>query len=363
MATGTYRIDGVYGQIPDVRMGGSRTIDNRLHLDAPDQGATAYEMTVIPTQQQGGYTPGPAPSVQLSVDGGPVHRFSFTWRPALQSGNLGTWNSNRVEFGGLSRGDHVLHETLSMPAGSPDGVYELGAEAYMEGPCAMVTGTKMGGVSYWFTSGNPAQASAPAPGGSATRKPSPRATATGTPEPSATSVSPSPSPSDVPSPSASPMPSPSPTPSAVDSPSAAGSPTAVPLAATPAAHNSSVPWVLGALVAVAALAAGGVLALRRRRVAGDAGEAAVAETAALPVVGPVPAAEAPAEVVPAEAPVEAEAEAAPTAGRAEPEPTAEPEAGGAPGAEPAAAPAPVAETGAAPEPEPAQPGKPEPGTD
>ncbi|GAA1269496.1 hypothetical protein GCM10009665_67470 [Kitasatospora nipponensis] len=309
MATGSYTIDGVYGQIPNVRMGGSRTIDNTLHLNAPDQGSAGFEMTVIPTSQQGGYTPGPAPSVRLSVDGGPSHSFSFSWRPGL-AGNLSTWNSDRVEFGGLSRGDHVLHETLSMPAGTPDGTYELGAEAYL-GPCAMISPTKLGPVSYWFTGGDPAHTPTPAPGGGTTRKPSPpataspsstrRATATATPRPSsqatATSApepdpltdspSPSPSPSpavsDSPSPSPSPTPSSSPTPSPVDSPTAAGSPTAVPLAASPAAHGSSaLPWLLGTLL-VAAIAVGGVLALRRRRAAGgpadmtgDAAEATAA---------------------------------------------------------------------------------------
>ncbi|WP_033826143.1 hypothetical protein [Kitasatospora sp. MBT63] len=280
MTSGTYRIDGVYGAVPKVRTGGSRQTDNTLHLDAPDQSATAFEVMVIPTRQQGGYTPGPAPSVQLSVDGGPAHRFSFTWKPALQSGNLGTWNSNRVEFGGLTRGDHVLHETLSMPVGSPDGVYELGAYLYPEGPCSMVTGTKMGGVSFEFTGGGPAQAPTPAPGGATTRKPDPRPTATRTsaprttptgtpvPQPAADPASPVPSeapPSptpEAPSPSASAVPSATPSPA----PTPTDRPAAVPLAATPAAHGSPVlPWALGTSAVLAAATAGGVLAVRRRR--------------------------------------------------------------------------------------------------
>ncbi|WP_371493646.1 hypothetical protein OG871_01260 [Kitasatospora sp. NBC_00374] len=276
MTSGTYRIDGVYGAVPKVRTGGSRETDNTLHLDAPDQSATAFEVAVVPTRQQGGYTPGPAPSVQLSVDGGPAHRFSFTWKPALQPGNLGTWNSNRVEFGGLTRGDHVLHETLSMPAGSPDGVYELGAYLYPEGPCSMVTGTKMGGVSFEFTGGSPAQAPTPAPGGATTRKPEPRTTAattpvprttqTGTPVPQPAADPPSPVPSEAPSSPApeAPAPSANATPSAA--PTAPDRPTAVPLAATPAAHGSPVlPWALGTSALLAAATAGGVLALRRRR--------------------------------------------------------------------------------------------------
>ncbi|MCX4749864.1 hypothetical protein OG455_30850 [Kitasatospora sp. NBC_01287] len=318
MATGTYSIDGVYGPIPNVRAGGSHTTDNMLHLDAPDQASAEYDMMIIPTQQQGGYTPGPAPSVQLSVDGGPSHSFSFTWQLAPQSGDLGTWNSGRVAFGGLSRGDHVLHETLSMPAGSPDGVYELEAEAYL-GPCAMITPTKLGTVSDYFTGGNPAQAPAPTPGGGTTRTPSPRATATttGTPEPSpratatpkpslratakpspratttaAAAAAPEPSPTtDPPSPSASPTPSASPspiaspTPSPSPTPTTVKSPTVVQLAATPAAHSSpALPWVVGVLGVLAALAAGGAFALRRRRVV-------VAGAVEAPAADPEPAAE------------------------------------------------------------------------
>ncbi|WP_431676504.1 hypothetical protein [Kitasatospora sp. KL5] len=287
---GTYRIDGVFGGVPQVRMGGSLTIDNKLHLDAPDQGTSAFEVMVIPVRQQGGYTPGRAPSVSLSVDGGPSHRFSLTWRPATRSGDLGTWISNRVEFGGLSRGVHVLHENLSVPVGSPNGIYELGAYAFMEGPCGMVTGTRMGHVSYEFTGGTPARATAPASGGSTTGRPSPRATATGTPEPVPTAKSPFPVPSgslpSSPSTASSPSPQTTWTPSPSPTPPLADSPAVVPLTATPAANGSSaLPWMLGALVALAASVAGGTLALRRRRAVGDTGGAGAAETPGPPAPG------------------------------------------------------------------------------
>ncbi|MEU2629686.1 hypothetical protein [Kitasatospora sp. NPDC007106] len=272
-AGGTYKIDGVTGSVPKVRMGNSLTIDNRMHLDAPDQSSSAFETMVIPVRQQGGYTPGRPPTVSLSVDGGPSHRFSFTWRPATRPGDLGTWVSTRVEFGRLTRGVHVLHETLSMPVGSPDGLYELGAYAYMDGPCGMVRGTTMGSVSYEFTGGTPAREPSRATGGGATDTPSPRVSTSRTPGAAGTPGSPSQAPSGSPSPSApsspsvsappspggSPMSSPSPT------PPVAASPAVVPLATTPAANGSSaLPWVIGLLAALAAVAVGGVLALRRR---------------------------------------------------------------------------------------------------
>ncbi|GAA5024364.1 hypothetical protein [Kitasatospora paranensis] len=266
---GTYRIDGVTGTVPKVRMGGSLTIDNRMHLDAPDQSAAAFETMVVPVRQTGGYTPGRAPSVSLSVDGGPSHHFSFTWRPGGQGGNLGTWISNRVQFGSISRGDHVLHETLSMPPGSPDDLYELGAYAYMDGPCGMVTGTRMGSVTYEFTGGAPAHTPTPAAPtrAGASDTPSPRTAATGTPQP-VTSVNASSGPSalsGVPSPGVSGTPAGSPAPSESES----DSPAAVPLSATPVANGgSALPWGLGALAASAALSIGGAVALRRRRATG-----------------------------------------------------------------------------------------------
>ncbi|MFD0526603.1 hypothetical protein ACFQ1I_04005 [Kitasatospora arboriphila] len=167
----------------------------------------------------------------------------------------------------------MLHETLSMPVGSPDGLYELGAYAYMDGPCGMVRGTTMGSVSYEFTGGTPAREPSRATGGGATDTPSPRVSTSRTPGAAGTPGSPSPAPSGSPSPSApsspsvsappspggSPMSSPSPT------PPVAASPAVVPLATTPAANGSSaLPWVIGLLAALAAVAVGGVLALRRR---------------------------------------------------------------------------------------------------
>lgn len=271
MATGTYRTDGVYGQIPQVRMGGSRTVDNVLTLDAPDQASAVFQLQIVSVDQQ---TPGPAPSARLSVDGGPAHGFSFTWQPPRIAGTMGSWVSNEVQFGGLSRGRHVLHETLSMPVGSPNGVYELGAMVAL-GPCSMITVSKLGGVSFSFTGGSPAQAATPAPGGT-TRKPTPRATPTAmptsspqataspTPVPSPTTEAPSP----TPTPSASPTPVPSPTPTVTPPPS----PTPVTLAVTPVGHSGSgLPWALGALVAVAGLGAGGVFVVRRRRDAAAGG--------------------------------------------------------------------------------------------
>ncbi|WP_405019019.1 hypothetical protein OHV05_20780 [Kitasatospora sp. NBC_00070] len=275
MATGTYRTDGVYGQVPQVRMGGSRTVDNVLTLDAPDQGSAVWQLQIVSVDQQ---TPGPAPSARLSVDGGPAHGFSFTWQPPRMAGTMGSWVSDEVRFGGLSRGRHVLHETLSMPVGSPNGVYELSAMAAL-GPCSMITVSKLGGVSFSFTGGSPAQPATPAPAGT-TRKPTPRATPTAkpasppqattspTPPPSPTPEEPSPAPTPTPTPSASPTPEPSPTPTVTPTPS----PTPVTLAATPAGHSGSgLPWALGALVAVAGLGAGGVLVVRRRRDAAAGG--------------------------------------------------------------------------------------------
>jgi hypothetical protein len=275
---GTYSIDGVSGGVPKVRMGGSLTINNRMHVDAPDQSAAAFEAMVVPVRQTGGYTPGRAPSASLSVDGGPSHHFSFSRRPGGGGGNLGTWISNRVEFGAVSRGDHVLHETLSMPLGSPDDLYELGVYAFMDGPCGMVTGTRTGVVTYDFTGGTPAHTPAPAmpPRAGASATPGPRTAATGTPQPAMAANTPSAAPSGpsapsasvsgvsgVPSPGASGTPAGSPTPSVVDAPAV------VPLSATPVAKGgSALPWVLGLLAAMAALSVGGTVALRRRRAAG-----------------------------------------------------------------------------------------------
>ncbi|PYC78589.1 hypothetical protein C7C46_15920 [Streptomyces tateyamensis] len=201
---------------------------------------------------------------------------------------MSQWNSDRLQLGGLTRGDHVLHETLSVPDGNPAGSYELIVEMLMDG-CNRVSGTKDGPVTVWFGA-VPGKAPAGAPtgggttGGTATRKASASAT-----RPSPNTDSPSPSPSDSPSPSAgaspsdSPTPSPSASPSAVASPTEPASPAAVPLAASPAAHSgSALPWMLGALAAVAVLVAGGVLVWRRRREV--APEPAAAETAVLPVV-------------------------------------------------------------------------------
>ncbi|BFV57555.1 hypothetical protein KCMC57_up26590 [Kitasatospora sp. CMC57] len=272
MPSGTYRTDGVYGQIPQVKLGGSRTIDNVLQLDAPDQASAVFQLQIVSVQQQ---TPGPSPSARLSVDGGPAHGFSFTWQPPRMAGTLGSWISNEVQFGGLSQGRHVLHETLSMPVGSPNGVYELGAMVAL-GPCSRITPTKLGGVSFSFTGGAPATAPGPATGGT-TSKPTARATATATPapsrkptasptpepSPSTDAPSPSPTPSADPTPTAEPSPTPSPTPTSSPSPSA------VALAVTPVSHSSSgLPWALGALGALVAgvgLAVGAVVVRSRRR--------------------------------------------------------------------------------------------------
>ncbi|WP_035848469.1 hypothetical protein [Kitasatospora azatica] len=305
MTSGTWKIDGVYGQIPTTSFGGSATVDTQIHLDGPDQSATSYSVRVVPSPQQAGFAPGPTPTVHLSVDGS-SHGFAPNWTPPYVAGTLGSWNSGFVEFGALSRGTHTVHATVSVPAGNQDGVYELVLDARMEQPCTQVHESAGGSLSYYFTGGKPAPAPVPAPTSAApaTRKPSARpSSAEATPEPAPSTDAPSPSASPSPSESASPTPSPTPTPSASAAPSPADSPSAVPLAATPVAHGSSaLPWVAGTVVLLAALAAGAVLLLRRRR---------AAETEAIPGTGTPEAPETPAEAVVTAAPTEPVATVAP----------------------------------------------------
>ncbi|MFE0464251.1 hypothetical protein ACFW1A_33855 [Kitasatospora sp. NPDC058965] len=196
----------------------------------------------------------------------------------------------------------MLHETVSVPDGNPPGNYEVIAQLLIDG-CNQLTEITSGPVTVW-AGAFPAKAPAPVPNsGSSTRKASPRSTATGTPasgpsaDPAPSSPSDSPSPSPSASPTSSPTPTPSASPTAVDSPSAPVQPSAAPLVASPAVHSdSALPWVLGA---VAAVATGAVFGWRRRRPARAAAEPAGPTPAGETVVLPVAAAQDPTEAVPA----------------------------------------------------------------